>query len=615
MGSVYLHHHDDDNNDEDDEDEKDYSILSIDNQSTTTRKTTTSTRFALPRRNNNDHHQHNNNNHRRRFSTHDGTLNVVVVESNNDQHSRRQQPQLEHAFWDEDVEEEVFETSSWNSNNNNKTNSIRHHHSQMTTTRGRIYSDASTSVAVSINDDSALRGSVQQEHHRLFVVNSREEDDDDEMDEKEDFNDHDNENDDAKIDYNNNNNHNEREIDGIFKNLSSHNKNDQRQQFFISEGVPLSPPQIRSERAVLDHKTILQMLDSSDEDDEDEFRGISSQDSDESIPKNKKPLWLQGVGGSEVGILGFHNNDDDEDEEQNNRSLHSSANATIVSSEAIAQATTTKRCWEEFWIELKSLIRLIIQHNRGKPCKKRILGISMLIITILVFIDLVFGSYIGSWLSSFILWMEHHGMEAVFAFVVIFVVSTLLSVPPNIMIFGAGYAFRQAIGSNLGVLVAIFACFMGSCIGAVIAFVRARYLTRDLVSQVLIERYPIIKAADQAIKQKGFRIMILLRLCPIVPFNGLNYVCGITGVPAYTFVHSLIGLLPFQIYTVVIGAASASLVSKHSGLIAWTALITSGIVIGVIALVFLWKIVKKELRKVRHVCFHFRDEFRGDKSF
>jgi uncharacterized membrane protein YdjX (TVP38/TMEM64 family) len=101
--------------------------------------------------------------------------------------------------------------------------------------------------------------------------------------------------------------------------------------------------------------------------------------------------------------------------------------------------------------------------------------------------------------------------------------------------------------------------------------------------------------------------MLLLRLCPLIPFNGLNYCCGITGVSLHDFTMSLVGILPFQIFTAVVGATAGTLAlsSNHNNMysnsqqLGWIILICSGIGFGIIALVITWTLVKKELQKVR----------------
>lgn len=131
-------------------------------------------------------------------------------------------------------------------------------------------------------------------------------------------------------------------------------------------------------------------------------------------------------------------------------------------------------------------------------------------------------------------------------------------------------------------------------------------MMRDLI-HLFSKRYPLVRAADRALKRNGFHIMLLLRLCPLIPFNGLNYICGITGVSLEDFTMSLVGVLPFQIFTIMVGATTGTLalrLARHddynkSQQVGFVILLASGIAFGLLALVQTWKFVKKELRKVR----------------
>ena len=166
-------------------------------------------------------------------------------------------------------------------------------------------------------------------------------------------------------------------------------------------------------------------------------------------------------------------------------------------------------------------------------------------------------------------------------------------IPPTLLVFGAGYAFSQAIGFGWGVLAAILSCSIGSCVGALLAFWRSRYMMRDLI-YIFSKRYPLVRAADRALKRKGFHVMLLLRLCPLIPFNGLNYCCGITGVRSEDFAKSLIGILPFQIFTVFVGATAGNFALRDQGEynaiqeVAFVVLIASGVACGIIAPVYTW---------------------------
>jgi len=293
---------------------------------------------------------------------------------------------------------------------------------------------------------------------------------------------------------------------------------------------------------------------------------------------------------------------------------NSNSNSRTISSRVIElqtpsqeEATVSSRL-TEFKAELKYLFADLVEYSKAKTWKKKILTFLLCTVSMVVFYDLLFGrdDYIVTWLHAFIVWMTTHHAAAVFAFVGIFVLSTLAFVPPTLLVFGAGYAFTMAMDNVLaGVTAAAISCFLGSCIGAIIAFLRSRYMMRDLV-QLFANRYPLVRAIDQALKTShGFWAMFLLRLCPIIPFNGLNYCCGITGVTLYDFTLSLVGIIPFQIYTIILGATAGAIElqilinDEYTKTEKWAFIgfLITGILSSLVAIVFAWRLVKQELRK------------------
>lgn len=53
--------------------------------------------------------------------------------------------------------------------------------------------------------------------------------------------------------------------------------------------------------------------------------------------------------------------------------------------------------------------------------------------------------------------------------------------------------------------------------------------------------------------------MILLRLSPLIPYNALDYMSGITAIPLWAYTLALIGLLPGTVALCIIGASASSL--------------------------------------------------------
>jgi uncharacterized membrane protein YdjX (TVP38/TMEM64 family) len=110
-----------------------------------------------------------------------------------------------------------------------------------------------------------------------------------------------------------------------------------------------------------------------------------------------------------------------------------------------------------------------------------------------------------------------------------------------------------------------------------------RYLLRDWVCHGLVEKYPMVKALDGAFKRRGFFIFLLLRLSPIVPFNAINYIGGVTSVRLRHYALALVGILPGTVLYCSIGATAGSLTAGSMSGPAAIASITVGIVLGLLA--------------------------------
>jgi uncharacterized membrane protein YdjX (TVP38/TMEM64 family) len=76
----------------------------------------------------------------------------------------------------------------------------------------------------------------------------------------------------------------------------------------------------------------------------------------------------------------------------------------------------------------------------------------------------------------------------------------------------------------------------------------------------------------KALETNGLKIMILLRLSPLIPYNALDYISGVTSIPLRDYSLALIGILPGTILFCFVGATASSLAdgsldaSGHRGL-------------------------------------------------
>lgn len=63
----------------------------------------------------------------------------------------------------------------------------------------------------------------------------------------------------------------------------------------------------------------------------------------------------------------------------------------------------------------------------------------------------------------------------------------------------------------------------------------ARYLLRDFVLRYLTNNFPKWGAIDRALEREGWKLVTMLRLSPIVPWNILNYALAVTSVPVWPY--------------------------------------------------------------------------------
>jgi uncharacterized membrane protein YdjX (TVP38/TMEM64 family) len=177
------------------------------------------------------------------------------------------------------------------------------------------------------------------------------------------------------------------------------------------------------------------------------------------------------------------------------------------------------------------------------------------------------------------------------AFILIYILATVLFIPGSLLTLGSGVLFGVVGGS---ICVSI-----GSILGATCAFLTGRYLTRDWVSKQ-IENNQKFQAIDEAVKQEGWKIVLLARLSPIFPFNLLNYAFGVTQVSLKDyFFASWIGMIPGTIMYVYIGSLAGSLAALGAGgrsrTTAEWALYGVGLVATIALTVYITRFAKKAL--------------------
>lgn len=201
---------------------------------------------------------------------------------------------------------------------------------------------------------------------------------------------------------------------------------------------------------------------------------------------------------------------------------------------------------------------------------------------------------VGEWVRAFSDWAAALGAAGKALYALVYAVATVLLFPASLLTIAAGFAF------GLGWGIAIV--WVGATAGAALAFLIARHLARERVEKAA-RKSENFRAIDRAVGEKGWKIVALLRLSPLVPFSLSNYLYGLTAIRFGPYLlASAAGMLPGTVLYVYLGvagraAAAASAGEKRSPL-EWAAL-ALGLAATVVATVLITRIARSELRKVR----------------
>ncbi|GAB2210284.1 hypothetical protein Droror1_Dr00015547 [Drosera rotundifolia] len=197
-------------------------------------------------------------------------------------------------------------------------------------------------------------------------------------------------------------------------------------------------------------------------------------------------------------------------------------------------------------------------------------------------------------LKNFLIWVEEDlGPWGPLVLAVAYVPLTVLAVPASILTLGGGYLYGLPVG--------FVADSFGATLGASAAFLLGRTIGRSFVLSK-IKDYPKFRAVAIAIQRSGFKIVLLLRLVPLLPFNILNYLLSVTPVALWEYaLASWLGMMPITFALVYVGTTLKDLSDVTHGWhefspSRWIFLVAS-LLVSVILIVCVTRVAKNALDK------------------
>jgi uncharacterized membrane protein YdjX (TVP38/TMEM64 family) len=196
-------------------------------------------------------------------------------------------------------------------------------------------------------------------------------------------------------------------------------------------------------------------------------------------------------------------------------------------------------------------------------------------------------------LQAVLQWIHDLGPAAPAAYILFYAVCCIFAIPGSLLTLAGGFLFGIGPGT---VYVSIGATF-----GATLAFLVSRYLIRRWIVQK-IGGNAKFQALDEAVAREGWKIVLLVRLCPIFPFPVTNYGFGITRVSGREYIlASWIGMLPAMVVLVYIGSLASSLANLGVGgrtrtPLEWT-LYAVGLMMTIIVTIYITRVAKRALEE------------------
>jgi uncharacterized membrane protein YdjX (TVP38/TMEM64 family) len=215
--------------------------------------------------------------------------------------------------------------------------------------------------------------------------------------------------------------------------------------------------------------------------------------------------------------------------------------------------------------------------------------LAVLVVTTLTVLSVVLP--VKEWIREFIAWVQQLGPAGVILFIVAYAVATVLFLP--------GWIFTVSAGLIYGIVGGTLVALTGAVIGATLAFLVARYLLRQNIEE-LTKKNPRFRAIDDAIGKNGWKIIGLLRLSPLIPFNLSNYFYGITSTSLAAYVAvSAVGMIPGTLLYAYLGAIGQAGVSGGgAGHSKWQyVLLGIGLAATIAVTVLVSRIAKNALKK------------------
>ena len=164
-------------------------------------------------------------------------------------------------------------------------------------------------------------------------------------------------------------------------------------------------------------------------------------------------------------------------------------------------------------------------------------------------------------------WIQQSGWLGVLWFIVLYTFTCIVFLPGSILTVGAGAIYGFWFST---VLVTV-----SSTVGAVVNFLTSRYLARRWMERKMGNNRKF-HALEKAVGAKGWKLILISRISPVVPHSIVSYASGLTRISFWRFtLASAAGFFPLSAAYCYAGAVLGTAIRTTAGLrphdpVSWT---------------------------------------------
>ena len=213
--------------------------------------------------------------------------------------------------------------------------------------------------------------------------------------------------------------------------------------------------------------------------------------------------------------------------------------------------------------------------------------VGIILAVLIIFFDL--HDHIGNLLE----WINNLGVWAPIIFILLDMIIVIVLFPGVLVTMGAGFIFGVVKGSIYVVI--------ATTLGAIIAFLIARFLFSKRMTEYFLSHHKVLKI-NQYLDVNGWKFVLATRLVPFFPFKLSNYLFGLTKFKFSSFLTgTFLGIWPNTIFNVYVGSLAANLsnigdLSETQNDIQFYAYIF-GFLFTIIAITYIGRLAKNALNK------------------